>query len=198
MARTVAAILSSIIAKLPVGWALGLRGGVLDAVLSGGAERIAEVEQSAEAMMVEVDPRSAVNFLADFERVLGPDPCGRDIDATTIEQRQLLAHQRWTSLGGQSIPYFIAVAAKLGVAITIDEFWPSVAGGLRCGQRLQPFGCQFDWRVNIPGLTTVITFRTGTSGAGERLGTFQISNIECELRRLKPAHSQVVFSYGAA
>lgn len=198
MARSVSTILQSLIAKFPNGWALGLRGGVLDAVLESVATVIAEVEQGAEDLMRETDPRQANLLLADFERCLGPDPCGRDLNGLTVEQRQKLAHQRWTAYGGQSIPYMIETAAKLGVAITVDEFWPSRANTLRAGQRLRPEGCQFVWRVNVPGLVTVIKFRAGASRAGHRLGTFEISAIECELRRIKPAHTHVVFNYGVA
>lgn len=198
MARTLSTVLQSILEKVPNGWALGLRGGVLDVVFEGGASGIAQVEADAEALMLETDPRTANKLLEDFERCLGPDPCGRDLDARTVEQRQRLAHQRWTATGGQSIPYFVRVAANLGVSITIEEFWPSRAGVLRAGQRLRPEGCQFVWRVNIPGLVTVINFRAGVSRAGHRLGTFQLSSIECELRRIKPAHTHVVFAYGEA
>ncbi|NLS00172.1 DUF2313 domain-containing protein [Rhizobium sp. P38BS-XIX] len=197
MARSVTTVLASIIGKLAPGWALGFRDGILDTVLSSGAERIAEAEAEAEALMVETDPRSAVNLLSDFERVLGPDPCGRDLDPLSLEDRQRLAHQRWTATGGQSIPYMVSVAQKLGVPITIEEFWPSVAGRLRAGQRLRPQGSQFVYRVNIPGLITVVNFRAGASVAGNRLGTFKLSNIECELRRIRPGHTDIVFKYGA-
>ncbi|MFA7416121.1 MAG: putative phage tail protein [Rhizobium sp.] len=198
MARALSTILQSLINKLPSGFALGLRGGVLDAILEAVASQIETVERDAEQMMDEIDPRTARAFLPDFERVLGPDPCSRDIGGLTIEERQRLAHQRWTATGGQSIPYMISVAAKLGVTVTIDEFWPSRAGVLRAGQPLRPEGSQFVWRVNIPGLVTVVKFRTGISVAKHRLGSFQLSSIECELRRIKPAHTAIVFAYGAA
>lgn len=198
MARSLQAILQSLIKKLPTGFALGQRGQVLDAILSAVATVLHDAEVSAERMMEEIDPRTSQALLSDFERVLGPDPCGRDQGNVTVEQRRRLAHQRWTARGGQSIPYMISTARKLGVEVTIEEFWPSRAGGLRAGQRLRPEGSQFVWRVNIPGLLTVVNFRAGVSRAGHRLGSFQISAIECELRRIKPAHTLVVFSYGEA
>jgi uncharacterized protein YmfQ (DUF2313 family) len=198
MTRTVAAITRSMIAKLTPGWALGKRDGILDSILGGIALALYDVEMGAEALMDETDPRKANRLLTDFERCLGPDPCGRDSGSLNVAQRQQLAHQRWTARGGQSIPYFVQLAARLGVSITIDEFWPSRAGGLRAGQRLQPEGCQFVWRVNIPGLVTVVNFRAGASRAGDSLGSFAVSSIECEIRRLKPAHTVVVFSYGGS
>jgi len=198
MARLVSTILQSLIAKLPTGLGLGFRGGNIDVVLEAAATPIADIEAGAEAMMIEVDPRAANNFLADFERVLGPDPCGRDLGGLSVADRQRLAHQRWTATGGQSIPYLIQLAAKLGVTITIEEFWPSRTGVLRTGQPLRAEGCQFVFRVQIPGLVTVVNFKVGASRAGQSLGSFQVSSIECDLRRVKPAHTQIIFAYGEA
>jgi uncharacterized protein YmfQ (DUF2313 family) len=193
--RTLSTILQSLVSKIAPGFALGLRGGVLDALFEAAADRLVTIEADAEAMMRETDPRSAYHLLPDFERVLGPDPCGRDLNTRSIEDRQRIAHQRWTATGGQNIPYMVSLAAKLGVAITVDEFWPTRTGNLRCGQRLRPEGTQFLWRINVPGLVAVVKFRTGASVTKHRLGTFNISDIECELRRVKPAHTVLVFNY---
>ncbi len=198
MARSASMIFQSLRGKLAPGWGLGFRGGVIDVILSAIAAAIADVEEGAEALMRETDPRTADKLLSDYERCLGPDPCGRDRDALTVEQRRQLAYQRWTARGGQSIPYFVAIAKALGVDITITEFWPSKAGVLRAGQRLRPEGCQFVWQVNIPGLVTIVNFKAGASRAGQSLGWFAISAIECVIRRYKPAHTHVVFSYGAS
>lgn len=194
MTRIAATILASLVAKLPPGWVLALRGGVLDAILESFAGRLADAEADAAILMDEVDPRAAVRLLPDFERVLGPDPCGRDLAPRTIEQRQRQAHQRWTARGGQSIPYFVATAARLGTAIEVEEFWPSQAGVLRAGQPLIAEGEQFTWRVRL-ALISQWWFRAGQNTAGEPLGAYGLSDIECELRRLKPAHTQLVFAY---
>jgi uncharacterized protein YmfQ (DUF2313 family) len=198
MSRTREAITASLIRKVAPGWGLGKRSGVLDAILNAIATALSDVEQGAEELMRETDPRSASALLTDFERCLGPDPCGRDRGNLKVDQRRRLAHQRWTARGGQSIPYFIDLAARLGVAITVEEYWPSKAGGLRAGQRLRPEGSQFVWKVNIPGLVSVVNFKAGASRAGHSLGSFAVSSIECEIRRLKPAHTTVVFSYGVS
>ncbi|HEV2501595.1 MAG TPA: putative phage tail protein [Mesorhizobium sp.] len=194
MSRTVATILGSLIGKLPIGWVLAFRGGVLDAVLEAFAQPLADAEAEAEALMREIDPRTANRLLQDFERVLGPDPCGRDLGNRTLEQRQRQAHQRWTARGGQSVPYYIETAARLGVTIQIEEFWPSRVGVLRAGQPLIADGEQFTWRIKL-ALISQWWFRAGQNHAGDRLGGYTLSDIECELRRLKPAHTQLVFAY---
>lgn len=194
MSRLASTILQSLIGKLPPGWVLAKRGGILDAVLEAFATPIADAEADAELLMDEVDPRLAVRLLPDFERALGADRCGRDLGALTIEQRQRLAHQRWTARGGASIPYFVQVAARLGVTIEIEEFWPSRVGVLRAGQALIADGEQFSWRVKL-ALISQWVFRAGQNTAGEPLGGYALADVECELRRLKPAHTLVVFVY---
>lgn len=195
MSRAAATILSSLIGKLAPGFALGRRGGVLDAVLSAIAAPFADAEAAAEALMDEVDPRNAVWLLPDFERVLGPDPCGRDLTDSTLEQRQRRAHQRWTARGGQSIPYFLAVAERLGVEIvSVEEFWPSRCGTLVAGAPLVGEGEQFTWRITLP-LISQWVFRAGANVAGDPLGGYGVNDAECELRRLKPGHTILVFAY---
>lgn len=194
MSRSQASILQSLIGKLPRGFALGNRGGVLDAILDAIAKLLATSENEAEQLMAEIDPRTANVLLPDFERVLGPDPCGRDLGNQSLQQRQRRAHQRWIAQGGASIPYFIKLAESLGHTIEIEEFWPSKAGVLLAGQPLVAEGEQFTWRIKLQ-LISEWVFRAGVNQAGQPLGGIEISDLECELRRLKPAHTQLVFSY---
>ena len=192
--RGLAAAIRSLIGKLARGWALGKRRGLLNALLEAIGTALADVEADAASMMDEIDPRTAVRLLPDFERVLGPDPCGRDLGPRTIEQRQRQAHQRWTARGGQAIPYFVGMAARLGETIEVEEFWPTRCGVLRAGMPLIADGEQFTWRIRVALISQWI-FRAGQNVAGDPLGGYALSDIECELRRLKPAHTQLVFAY---
>ena len=194
MSRRAETILASLVGKLHPGFALAKRGGVLDAILAAIADPIAEVEAGAEALMDEVDPRRAVALLPDFERVLGPDPCGRDLDPLSITERQRIAHQRWTAVGGQSIPYLISVAAKLGTTIAIEEFWPSDAGFMEAGDDLVADGEQFLFVVRLAPIGE-IEFVAGEGEAGDPLGRIVLSSVECELRRIAHSHTVPVFSY---
>lgn len=195
MSRPVDAVHREMLSHLPEGW-IWRRDteSLLAAVLRPIAEEVADLEATAEAMMDEVDPRTAYHCLADFERVLGPDPCGRDTSAMTVAERQRLAHQRWTARGGQSISYFIGLAAARGVSVTIEEATLSRANVLRAGQRLVNHPEQFVWVVRL-SLGSWRVFRAGASVAGNRLYDFSLSDIECDIRRRAPAHTLVVFHY---
>jgi uncharacterized protein YmfQ (DUF2313 family) len=184
-----------ILSLIPEGW-IWPRGETsgLAAVLKPLAGELAAIEATAEAMLDEVDPRTATLCLADFERVLGADPCGRDPQAFTIAERQQLAHQRWTARGGQSIAYFTELAAKRGFTIEIEEVHPSVCGRAVCGDELIRTPEQFVWTVKLPTTETVIA-ETGKSEAGNLLVEYRVADIECDIRRARPAHTEVIFRY---
>lgn len=194
MSRSPEDIKRSIIAKIPPGFALAKRESIIDAFYEAFSYGFADGEQAAEDMMNEINPRSSNYLLDDFERVLGADPCGRDLNTQTKEQRRRRAHQRWTATGGQSIAYFTQIARNLGVSITIDEFWPSIANEMVAGDLLIPEGEQFVWRVRLK-LIHPVFFISGSSETWERLYDFTINDVECVLRRLKPAHTTLVFMY---
>ena len=80
------------------------------------------------------------------------------------------------------------------MTIEIEEYWPTVCGVLVAGDALIGHGEQFTWTVKL-SLIDEWLFRAGQNVAGDPLGGLTLSDIECELRRLKPAHTQVVFSY---
>jgi len=194
MSRQPTTIAASIRTKWPKGYAAPRTGGVMDALYGGFGLSLADGEEQTEKLYVEIHPREAEALLADFERVLGDDPCGRDKQEQTLSQRQRRAHQRWTATGGQSIPYFVEIARNLGSEIEVEEFWPSVANGMAAGDALIPEGEQFVWLVKLK-LINPDWFITGRNEAWDSLFTFEMSSIECVLRRLKPAHTTLIFAY---
>lgn len=195
MSRSADIVHQEVLSLLPGGWIWPREpGSLLAAVLRPLAEEAAELEATAEAMLAQLDPRTATLCLTDFERVLGADPCGRDLATMTVPERQQLAHQRWTARGGQSIAYFTALAARRGIEIRIKEARPSQVGVLTAGAELVESREQFVWRVELL-LGAWDYFRAGEHTAGELLYWFDLSDVDCDLRRLKPAHTELVTAY---
>ncbi|MDU7520214.1 MAG: putative phage tail protein [Roseomonas mucosa] len=192
MSRSGAIVLAELLSLLPPGWVLPRDpDSTLGKVLTPHAREIARFEVAAEAMLEELDPRSAEILLPDFERVLGPDPC---IDTPlALEDRQRSAHQRWTMRGGASIAWFQQLALTLGVEIEIEECRLAVAGEMQAGDETTVEGEQFAWIVHLPAVR-VVDFYAG-SEAGDLLGDFPPLFLECVIRRLAPAHTVPVFSY---
>ncbi|WP_338664984.1 putative phage tail protein [Pararoseomonas sp. SCSIO 73927] len=179
---------------LPPGRAMA--SGEIGALLAPFASELAWTGERAAALLEELDPRTATEMLPDFERVLGPDPCGRDGLGLDMEGRRAIAHQRWTTRGGASIAFFVDLAAKLGVAITIEESEPTVCGEAECGDELTPEDEIFVWTVHLP-LEREIEAECGVTECGDFLGEFAPNLVECVIRDLAPAHTTVVFSYEA-
>ncbi|MFB0491939.1 uncharacterized protein YmfQ (DUF2313 family) [Methylobacterium sp. OAE515] len=154
--------------------------------------------RAADLLFIETDPRFTYEMLADWERALGlPDPCVPVVQ-TLAERRKALVN-KLTTEGGQSIPFFIGVAAFLGYAIIITEFRPFQFGlssfGGRRGQ-IAPPSVRFYWKVRVNGGRTT-RFRFGASSFGRDaiLEIRKAEDLECLFRRWKPAHTIVLFDY---
>ena len=157
--------------------------------LSIESERI---DNRAEDLLKEVDPRQTSELLADFERLCGlPEGC-YPVPESTIERRNAVI-AKLLARGGQSRQYFIDVAASLGIPITIEEFEPLKAG-FRAGDRCYSQEWRWVWRVHAPSVT-IYKFRAGQSKAGDPLATWGNKMLECIIKRLKPAHTKVLFAY---
>lgn len=189
-------VLAELLALLPPGWVWPRDADTaLARVLRGPAEEIARLEAAAAALLAQVDPRTANELLPDYERVLGPDPCGRDLLLTGLDERRRAAHQRWTAGGLQTPAYFEAIAAQLGVPeARVEETVPFVCGVAEAGMELTPPSEIFVWQMHLPA-TRVIEFEAGGAEAGAPLGEIVPSLVECVIRRLAPAHTSPVFSY---
>lgn len=199
MARTPDLALSTSLIIAPSGWALpndpdSMFGNMLRPMASAWCA----IEASMDELVTEIDPRQAVKLLPAWEAMLGPDPCGRDLTALTIPERQLVAYQRLTARGGQSIPYFTALAASLGEDVTIEEGGWCRLGAMRLGgSRFSAPGNQFNWRVTL--VSAVVTpFRLGASSFGDRLGSFTTSLAQCPIEDASPAHTNVSFDYSGS
>jgi uncharacterized protein YmfQ (DUF2313 family) len=168
--------------------------------------------RAADLLERESDPRTTVEILPEWERAWGlPDPCVAE--PTTIGDRQKTLVTKMTLLGGQSRPWFIALAATLGYTITIHENAPFMFGISRFGdtrsQNIQrgdfsprmrwEFGApeiRFYWTVYVGAVRlTWFRFTVGQFGVDPHLRIALATDLECLFRRYKPAQTEVVFDY---
>lgn len=148
---------------------------------------------SAVTLLLESDPRTTSEMLTDWERVLGlPESCVTT--RQSIDQRRTAAAVKIAAMGGQSRAYFIALAAALGVLVTITEYRPFTVGRT-VGNPLSNGDWIWAWRVNAPLTNPVVPFLVGSSTAGQPLRYWGNKMLECTIRRYKPAHTIVLFSY---
>lgn len=146
----------------------------------------------------ETDPRLTIDMLSDWERAFGlPDDCMGA--ATTIQERRNRLISRMIQIGGQSRAFFIGVAAALGYTITIEEFSPIMGGISRGGDDSWQAGSpdiRFYWVVHVSD-TPIWWFRGGVGEGGKdhHAEWAAIFDLECLIRRYKPAHTYVIFAY---
>lgn len=151
-------------------------------LLRGWADEWARVSEHGLRLIEEVDPRTTVEAIGDWERILGlPDP-DETTPPTLLQDRRDAVVSALIATGGSSPQYFIDVALALGVVITITEQpygLPSRCGVARCGDPIGSEGLIFVWRVNAP-IATLAALR---------------SRLESKFNRIKPAHTVVEFVY---
>jgi uncharacterized protein YmfQ (DUF2313 family) len=195
MSRTPETVLAELLALSPPGDALPLDGsGVWPQMLWPLANEISRFEGLAEEMLAEVNPGEAQYLLADYERVLGPDPYGRDATALTLADQQALTLSRWTSRYGVRPADFVALAASFGEAITITDDFPLTTAGCFADVCLVDGPTRFVWIVNMPAAVIEYAYASQAS-AGDLLGSFSPSLVQPVIAGRAPAHTTPVFNY---
>lgn len=161
----------------------------------------------------ESDPRQTVELLPEWEKDFGlPDPCYEGPITIGERQRHLVLRMTW--MGGQSRQYFIDVAQFLGYTVTISEYRPFMVGLDRCGDNreyksdgsLGDWPCQigdpvmrFAWTMHVHK-TRLTWFRAskGQAGIDPHLRIALALDLECVIRRWRPAVTEVLFDYSGA
>jgi uncharacterized protein YmfQ (DUF2313 family) len=138
-------------------------------------------------------PDTAQQCLPDWETDYGlPDSCS-PAGATVLQRRTALMAKIAASPGGQTMAYYIGVAAALGYTITITT-WPPFTFGSAFGGALVGPLWNFAWRVNAPTIT-VKRFTFGTSHFGEPFWTIDNTELQCRLGKIAPAYGVLWFQY---
>jgi uncharacterized protein YmfQ (DUF2313 family) len=192
MARSTDEVLDELLAIAPPGALSPDRDGYWATHLLPLADALSTAEQRYDGMFPQVDPRNATDFLADFERVLGPDPLGRDQTALTLAARQQLAFQRWTFNGGCSLNFYVGLAASLGVGISIQTFQDSRCGDAECGDILAPEADALTWQITMPA-SLVNEAICGVSVCGDCLGSFSADPLPALIGLYAQPHTLPVF-----
>lgn len=165
----------------------------LTRLLHAIADGMAAFDGRADALLDEADPRSAAELLPDWERVCGlPGPCAGP--APTLAERRAAVVSKLTSRGGQSIAFFVALAASLGYTVTITEFRPATCNSA-CTAAINPHPWHYAWRVDAPAETVRVL--TCNSGCDEAIRHWGNEVLECSVRAAAPAHTHVLFGYGS-
>ena len=157
-------------------------------LLNAFAEELSRFDDAVLNLIKESVPGLSVDLLTDWEQMLGlPDVCSQL--ATTLAERQAVAHAKYTShYTGLSAAFFQEYAAKLGSNITVVEGY---GGG-------EPFRVDFS-RVDRTTEAGVDGARLWSIGVYHEW-SIQISAsdpnkayLQCYFNKIKPAHTQLIW-----
>lgn len=187
---------NTLLGLLPVGLAWPREPGTnLDNLITCLAEEPNRVAGRVEDMLKESYPLTSSELLTDWERITGlPGKC---LEAPeTLQFRREAVDQKLASTGGQSKQFYIDLAAKIGFEVTISEYRPFKAGVSKAGDPVNSDDWAYAWQVNAPE-ETIRDFKAGRSAAGEPLRVWGNEILECVIGQVKPAHTYLLFAYGA-
>ena len=106
---------------------------VQTAVIGAMADEFQKIDDDAISLLTTAFPSTATTMLTEWESALGlPDDCAIG-ETDSIALRQNAVVTKLTTLGGQSVAYFIAQAAALGYSVEITQYARALAGMSSCG-----------------------------------------------------------------
>lgn len=152
------------------------KGEVLLAHLAAEGTVLGDALESLDAVEGAIFPNSAGGYIADWERTYELTPAA---DASQDERVQAV-EVAMADLGGQSIPYFIRLAALYSVAATVEMFRVPVVGQLNAGGLAYSGDWPFTWRVDAP------------------LSAYTNASMEARITARRPGNTDVIFGYGKA
>lgn len=215
--RGVADYLAMLQNLLPLGaaWSRDRNASITRLLTATGAE-LSRVDSEVFRLIDEADPQTTVEGIEEWERMTGlPDVCGTDAD--TLQERRDQVIRKLVRPVGQSEDFFNALAASLGYASSIHQFTPFCveASGVEEDLCDAPGGAVVDATTSPPTVTQSLYdgwrfvwllrvtesplryFTADSSGADDFLVTWGDTRLECIINRAKPAHTIVLFGYGA-
>lgn len=166
---------------------------VLQKVLSAWANEMALVDARANELILEANPTESQALLTDWARVTEvPDVCFTGtVNATQLRTMVL---DRLLSLAIPTPGYFVDLAAALGFTVTVTEFREStVEDDVESYINEEPWA--YAWQVNsaLNGAISPMSVEDDVESFMESWNNN--AALECAIKRAKPAHTTVIFSY---
>ena len=184
----------------------------LQRLLQAYAVELATVDERVAKLREEGDPRTALELLPEWEKLLGlPSPCTGPIE--DLASRRHAVEAKLTREASASLEFLEEFAGRLGYLVDVVEFRSARMGSAGAGSALSNVqvgarmgssgagdrlenatGWAHTWAVRSNGGTTTYA-RMGSSGAGDRLRLIGNALLECSLREINPAHATLLFFY---
>tara|TARA_X000001036_G_scaffold187493_1_gene176747 strand:- start:4737 stop:5363 length:627 start_codon:yes stop_codon:yes gene_type:complete len=199
--------LKLLLSLLPPGQIDRSEGSNFAKVLTPAAAEFARIHKRAAALIDEADPRKTIELFNEWEAFTGlPDSCSLG-DQTLGERRDSIISKLLDN-ASPSRQNFKNIAQRLGYQVEIYEYRPLALGQYGCGRAVTSdahgqylHGCQppgvmhYHWNLRVSG-AKFVRFACGRSACGDPLLKIRRADeLECILRRIKPADSKLTFIY---
>lgn len=164
---------------------------VFRSLIESIANELCRVDERVDAMLRESDPRLTTELIDDWERLVGlPDEC-TPIDFSLSGRRAQVA-QKYTNVGGLSADFYEKLGLQLGQKIAVKDFFPFRAGRSQAGDALtNNFETSFKAGDKVGSQLRTYGWRFYINACLEKESVV----IECTLKKLKPAHVGIIFTY---
>lgn len=149
-------------------------GKYLLAQLTSEANALQDAIDGLEGIEAAIFPDTAGSYISDWERIfeLIPRP------EATQEERVAAVKAAMADLGGQSIPYFIALAVRMGLVVTVDVNRRALTDVAVVGDPAPDGDLVYQWRINAP------------------IESYRALVFEALVQRRRPANTEVTVGYG--
>jgi uncharacterized protein YmfQ (DUF2313 family) len=163
----------------------------ITSVVQGLAPTYQRSNQRANDLLVQAFPSTAYELLGEWESTLGlPNKYNPAANTAAARQAQVVA--ALTDTGGQSVAYFIGLAARLGHTITITQFRPYRVSDPVNGP-IRGVAWAYAWQINVP--MSEITDSTVEDDVEATLATWDNAALLAVVDHYKPAHTAPFFVY---
>lgn len=150
-------------------------------LLSSLAPELARVDQALDDLVPEMNPATVSALLTDWEDYLGlPDICTVP-GSQSMEQRRQAVLDKLVASGAPQRAYYLRVANRAGVPVTLTEFRPARCGPTNTGDFVYGAGWPWSWLANAPV---------------DAFGTVEAATLNCRLQLEAPEYTDVVLGFG--
>lgn len=167
-----------------------------DPLLLGFAPVMSRAHLSADALMLETDPRSVTELIDRYESISNlPDSC-TPAGIQTLQQRRQRLDAKINLVGGINEIFYRAQLDALGYEAATITRYPksSFTSNSTCTDSLYSDEWRYYWRVNIPE-SAQISPMTCISNCTDSIRTWGETVVECVLNKLAPSHTFLIFLY---
>lgn len=167
-------------------------GSILRRLLEALAGGLARLDDRAEVLLWEINPRLTAELIEEWERALDlPDRCSPS--PPTLAARRAAVVSRLAVRSGTTPADMVQIAASLGYVATVREHDQTAAEAI-AGLDTSDGRWRYVWWLAVESAASVQHLDV-LGGVDDPLASWGSAEMECRIRAAAPAHTHPVFVY---